>query len=110
MFLVFTKQAAVGKVAWGNRAPLALCNSISLLAWGKRAERLRFRRSLLSGLTSRLTRGSGGFDSGAAASAPAGLFPAGEADFCESGIQDSGFGTQCQLSESQTDVSSFSSA
>lgn len=71
---------------------------------------MHFRCSLFSELRSGVRRKSGGFDPGAAASAPAGLFPAGEAGFCESGIQDSGFGTQCQLSESQTDVSSFGSA
>jgi len=107
---VVPKQAAVGKAAWGNGAQLALCNSVSLLVRGAEAESLRFRRSLPSELTSRVRRKSGAFDRSAAASARAGLVPAGEAGFCESGIQDSGLGTQCQLSESQTDVSSFSSA
>lgn len=95
-------------MAWGNGSQLAFRHSVSLLAWGQQAERSQFRCSFLSELGSQVQERAE--VSGAAGSAPARLFAAGEAAFGESGIHNSGSGTQCQLLESQTDVSSFSSA
>lgn len=112
MFSVSPGRAAAGKVAWGNGAQLTLRSAVSLPAWGKRGKlAFRMRGPFWAQISNKeqIRRLHPPVPELLPLPRP-GWFQQEKLGLGESGIQDWGFGTQRPLSESQTDVSSFSSA